>query len=83
MTDAAVRNYQRANGLTVDGIVGPITWNHLMQRCGFASASITPAAAADILEQYDVAEEMENTKIENFDTEHLLFLYLLKTMCKH
>jgi hypothetical protein len=40
LTDAAVRNYQRANGLTVDGIVGPITWEHLMRRCGF-----TPVAS--------------------------------------
>jgi hypothetical protein len=28
-TDAAVRAYQRDNGLTIDGIVGPITWGSL------------------------------------------------------
>jgi peptidoglycan hydrolase-like protein with peptidoglycan-binding domain len=27
--DAAVRSYQSAEGLVVDGIVGPITWSHL------------------------------------------------------
>jgi len=28
-TDQAVRNFQEKNGLVVDGIVGPITWNKL------------------------------------------------------
>lgn len=27
--DGAVRSYQSAEGLTVDGIVGPVTWSHL------------------------------------------------------
>jgi len=46
LTDAAVRNYQRANGLAVDGIVGPITWGHLMPRCGGAVPVIRTAEAA-------------------------------------
>lgn len=29
-TDIAVRNYQRKNGLVVDGLVGPITWRMIM-----------------------------------------------------
>ena len=29
-TDAAVRAYQKANGLTVDGSCGPATWGKLL-----------------------------------------------------
>ena len=30
-TDEAVRNYQRSRGLSVDGIIGNITWNLLQE----------------------------------------------------
>ncbi len=30
-TESAVETFQRAEGLTVDGIVGPNTWNHLFE----------------------------------------------------
>ena len=32
-TDAAVRHYQQTAGLTVDGIVGPVTWAHVIVTC--------------------------------------------------
>ncbi|MDR0461989.1 MAG: N-acetylmuramoyl-L-alanine amidase [Christensenellaceae bacterium] len=32
MTDIHVRNFQRANGLAVDGVVGPNTWERLFAR---------------------------------------------------
>ncbi|MCL1862543.1 MAG: peptidoglycan-binding protein [Defluviitaleaceae bacterium] len=45
LTDAAVRNYQRANALAVDGIVGPITWGHLMSRCGIVPVEMSVEVA--------------------------------------
>ncbi|SBW19191.1 peptidoglycan-binding domain-containing protein [Protofrankia symbiont of Coriaria ruscifolia] len=30
-TDAWVRDFQRNAGITADGIVGPVTWNHLVK----------------------------------------------------
>jgi peptidoglycan hydrolase-like protein with peptidoglycan-binding domain len=28
-TELAVKDFQQSNGLTADGVVGPVTWNHL------------------------------------------------------
>ena len=33
LTDAAVRHFQQGAGLAVDGIVGPITWSHVIITC--------------------------------------------------
>lgn len=30
LTDSAIRSYQKANGLTVDGVIGPKTWANLL-----------------------------------------------------
>jgi N-acetylmuramoyl-L-alanine amidase len=32
LTEKAVRQYQQENGLTVDGIVGPVTWKKLFEK---------------------------------------------------
>jgi len=42
LTEAAVINYQRANGLATNGIVGPITWDHLMERCFRTQPPVPP-----------------------------------------
>lgn len=50
VTERAVREFQRANGLAVDGIVGPSTWAMLSGPVGCASydvASALPMRACD------------------------------------
>jgi peptidoglycan hydrolase-like protein with peptidoglycan-binding domain len=46
VTDAAVRAFQTLLGLSVDGIVGPQTWNHLVN--GYLAALDTDTAAQDV-----------------------------------
>jgi len=47
LTDRAVRAYQRANGLLVDGIVGPQTWTALLQdQPALAPPVVDPSVAA-------------------------------------
>lgn len=41
LTEAAVRKFQRAQGLTVDGVVGATTWRRMM--------TVTPAVPASLL----------------------------------
>lgn len=38
-TTTAVRNFQSAHGLTVDGVVGPTTWRHLLWHYDYPSFS--------------------------------------------
>jgi peptidoglycan hydrolase-like protein with peptidoglycan-binding domain len=46
VTDSAVRAFQTLLGLSVDGIVGPQTWNHLVN--GYLAAPDPQTAARDV-----------------------------------
>lgn len=41
-TENAVRNYQRAEGLVIDGVVGPVTWERLLGDTDVAWPPVTP-----------------------------------------
>ncbi len=49
VTDAAVRSYQRAAGLVVDGIVGPRTWARLLARDVWPPTAPAGGSAGDAL----------------------------------
>ena len=44
-TEAAVKDWQKANGLTVDGLVGDATWKKMF---GEATVSVTPASSSSL-----------------------------------
>jgi len=51
-TDSAIRIFQGLFGLTVDGVVGPATWERLMQAAADASSSAAQAAS----ESFEIPE---------------------------
>jgi uncharacterized protein (TIGR02594 family) len=59
-TTAAVRDFQKANGLKVDGIVGPNTTTRLF--AGAPAASIPSASAGAVLPWYEEAKHLMGTK---------------------
>ena len=50
-TQAAVRDYQSKNGLSVDGIVGKNTWNALTGGSSGSSGSSSPTGSAGYMQQ--------------------------------
>ena len=52
-TQAAVRDYQRKNGLAVDGIVGTNTWGSLLGGSGGTSSNPTTNSTANWLASYE------------------------------
>lgn len=52
-TDDAVRAFQSLLGLTVDGIVGQQTWNHLVD--GYLAATDPQAAATDVFTAWEAS----------------------------
>jgi hypothetical protein len=54
-TDNAVRSFQSFLGLTVDGIVGPVTWNHLAN--GYLNAPGPQAAATSTFDAWKAHNE--------------------------
>jgi peptidoglycan hydrolase-like protein with peptidoglycan-binding domain len=54
VTDSAVRAFQTLAGLTVDGIVGPQTWNYLVN--GYLAAPDPDTAAQDVFSAWQAGD---------------------------
>jgi peptidoglycan hydrolase-like protein with peptidoglycan-binding domain len=59
-TDGAVRSFQGALGLTVDGIVGPITWNHLVN--GYLASTDAASAAQGMFQSWTQNDQVTAAK---------------------
>jgi hypothetical protein len=55
-----VRPFQQLLGLTVDGIVGPQTWNHLVN--GYLAAPNPQAAAKDVFNAWEANNRGQASK---------------------
>jgi peptidoglycan hydrolase-like protein with peptidoglycan-binding domain len=59
-TDSAVRAFQTLLGLSVDGIVGPQTWNHLVN--GYLAAPDPNTAAQDVFSAWQAGDQNQAAK---------------------
>jgi len=60
VTNDAVRAFQMLLGLSVDGIVGPQTWNHLVN--GYLAAPDPRTAAQDLFSAWEVNDQDQAAK---------------------
>lgn len=65
-TDKAVKEFQKANGLTVDGIVGKNTWNKL----GVKTTSSNPRKITEIIVHCEATPEGEEFSDLSVDASH-------------
>ena len=60
VTNDAVRAFQTLAGLSVDGIVGPQTWNHLVN--GYLAAPDPRTAAQDVFSAWEANDQYQAAK---------------------
>jgi peptidoglycan hydrolase-like protein with peptidoglycan-binding domain len=60
VTNDAVKAFQSLLGLSVDGIVGPQTWNHLVN--GYLAAPDPRTAAKDVFSAWEVGDREQTAK---------------------
>ena len=60
VTDSAVRAFQTLLGLSVDGIVGPQTWNHLVN--GYLAAPDPNTAAQEVFSAWQAGDQDQAAK---------------------
>lgn len=60
VTNDAVRAFQTLLGLSVDGIVGPQTWNHLVN--GYLAAADPRSAAQDVFSAWEAGDQGQAAK---------------------
>jgi len=85
LTQAAVINFQRMFELTPDGVIGPITWGRLAEKCGSGSTMMTflsgdgvPWEACTGCTRHDLNSFLKSVQeIENSNMGNILLPFLL------